>query len=106
MGAARARPVRLLRRPEAIEATALVPDDPPVQFRWRGLAHRVRRAEGPERIANEWWRAPASEDEDEADLIRDYYRVETADGRRFWIFRAGLHGGARPPRWYLHGFFG
>jgi protein ImuB len=101
-----ARPVRLLRRPEAIEATALVPDDPPVQFRWRGLAHRVHRAEGPERIANEWWRAPASEDEDEADLIRDYYRVETMDGRRFWIFRAGLHGGVRPPRWYLHGFFG
>ena len=29
-----------------------------------------------------------------------------SDGARFWIFRAGLHGGDRMPRWYLHGLFG
>ena len=45
------RPVRLFRRPEPLEdVTALLPDDPPLQFRWRGRLHRVRRAEGPERI--------------------------------------------------------
>ena len=29
---------------------ALTPDEPPRQFRWRGRVHRIRLAEGPERI--------------------------------------------------------
>lgn len=94
------RPIRLLRRPEEIEVIAPVPDDPPIRFSWRGVAHRVRAATGPERIAAEWWRGKSS------DPVRDYYRVEDADGARFWIFRAGLHGEDRLPRWYLHGLFG
>jgi protein ImuB len=96
------RPLRLLRRPEPIEATAPVPDDPPVLFRWRGALHRVRAASGPERIAAEWWRRTPDEGRPESDLIRDYYRVEDTDGARFWIFRAGLEG---MPRWFLHGLF-
>jgi protein ImuB len=100
----RPRPVRLFRRPEPIEALAEVPDNPPALFRWRGRVHRVRRAEGPERLAQEWWRAP--EDETGPDKVRDYYRVEDAEGRRFWIFRAGLYGPGAPPRWWLHGLFG
>jgi protein ImuB len=96
------RPLRLLRRPEPIEATAPVPDDPPVLFRWRGALHRVRAASGPERIAAEWWRRTPDESRPESDLIRDYYRVEDTDGARFWIFRAGLQG---MPRWFLHGLF-
>ena len=40
-----------------------------------------------------------------ADAIRDYYRVEDEEGRRFWLFRAGLHGHDRPPRWFVHGVF-
>jgi len=102
------RPIRLLRRPEPIEATAPVPDDPPVLFRWRGALHRVRAAAGPERIAAEWWRrAPRSERDGvaETDLVRDYYRVEDTEGARFWLFRAGQHGGGRTPQWYLHGLF-
>ncbi|MGH6987911.1 MAG: Y-family DNA polymerase [Caulobacteraceae bacterium] len=102
--AARPRPVRLLARPEPIEAMAPVPDDPPVLFRWRGKAHRVRRAEGPERLAQEWWRAPF-EKRDPA-RIRDYYQVEDEAGFRFWIFRAGLYDSQTSPRWWLHGFFG
>jgi protein ImuB len=94
------RPIRLLRRPEEIEVIAPVPDDPPIRFSWRGVAHRVRAAAGPERIAAEWWRGRSS------DPARDYYRVEDSDGARFWIFRAGLHGEDRMPRWYLHGLFG
>ena len=38
------------------------------------------------------------------DAIRDYYRVEDEEGRRFWLFRAGLPGGP-PPRWFVHGVF-
>jgi len=105
-GPATPRPIRLLRRPEAIEVIAPVPDDPPIRFSWRGVAHRVRAAAGPERIAAEWWRGRQSGRRPETDLIRDYYRVEDSDGARFWIFRAGLHAADRMPRWYLHGLFG
>jgi protein ImuB len=100
------RPIRLFRRPEEIEVIAPVPDDPPIRFSWRGVAHRVRAAAGPERIAAEWWRGRRSGKRPETDLIRDYYRVEDSDGARFWIFRAGLHAPDRTPRWYLHGLFG
>jgi len=101
----RPRPARLLRRPEAIEVTAKLPDDPPVQFRWRGKSRRVRLAEGPERIGQEWWRQAF--DEVGPGKVRDYYRVEDETGERFWIFRAGLYGdGETAPRWWLHGLFG
>ncbi|HJT08072.1 MAG TPA: DUF6504 family protein, partial [Stellaceae bacterium] len=79
---------------------AQVPDDPPAFFRWRRREHRVRRAEGPERILGEWWRGGA-----EAQELRDYYRVEDEKGRRFWLFRAGLYQSEVPPRWFLHGLF-
>ena len=92
------RPVRFLRRPEPVDAVAPVPDDPPLMFRWRKIMHRVRRADGPERIAGEWWR--------DASEPRDYYRVEDHDGRRFWLYRDGLHRPDRPARWFLHGVFG
>jgi len=94
-----ARPPRLLVRPEPIEAIALVPDDPPRQFRWRGRTHQVRRADGPERIAPEWWRRDGAP--------RDYYRIEDSEGGRFWVYRDGLYDApqAAEPRWYLHGLF-
>lgn len=93
----RRRPARLLGRPEPVEAMAPVPDSPPVMFRWRNRAHRVVRADGAERIADEWWRRVAPE--------RDYYVVEDESGRRFWLFREGLYGADPPPRWYVHGVF-
>jgi len=97
------RPIRLFPRPEPIEATAPVPDDPPILFRWRGALHRVRAASGPERIAAEWWRRTPDSERAEEDHIRDYYRVEDSGGARFWIFRIGLEG---IPKWYVHGLFG
>jgi protein ImuB len=101
----RPRPTRLLRRPEAIEVMAKLPDDPPVQFRWRGKSRRVRLAEGPERIGQEWWRKAF--DDIGPGKVRDYYRVEDETGERFWIFRAGLYGdGEKAPKWWLHGLFG
>ena len=101
----RPRPLRLFNRPEPIEAIAPVPDDPPVFFRWRGAPHRVRRAEGPERLAMEWWRLPFDKAADPV-LVRDYYRVEDEAGARFWLFRAGLHAEGAPAKWWLHGLFG
>lgn len=100
----RPRPLRIFRRPEPVEATAPTPDDPPMLFRWRGRVHRVRRAEGPERLVEEWWCVPF----DRADPLkaRDYYQVEDEAGGRFWLFRAGFYGGAEPPTWWLHGLFG
>jgi protein ImuB len=106
-----ARPTRLLQRPEPIEVTAFVPDDPPMTFQWRRHAHRVVRAEGPERLADEWWQPRSDGSRPPANtvpLFRDYYRVEDKDGVRFWLFRDGPYGtpanGQPSARWYLHGF--
>ena len=96
------RPIRLFDPPEPVEAFWLLPDDPPFRFSWRRRRHRVTRADGPERIAEEWWRPEGS---GAVDAVRDYYRVEDEEGRRFWLFRAGLHGGDHKPRWFVHGVF-
>jgi protein ImuB len=95
-----ARPLRLFEPPEPIETLAEVPDGTPLRFRWRRALHEVARAEGPERIAPEWWRAAPDAP------ARDYYRLEDSHGWRFWVFRDGLHGmDEAPPRWFLHGLF-
>ena len=100
-GAPPARPLTLFEPPQWIEAIAEVPDGPPLRFRWRRMLHEVARAEGPERIAPEWWRAG-----DAAPATRDYYRVENAGGHRFWIFREGLFEDTNArPRWFIHGLF-
>jgi len=98
------RPTRLFRRPEPIEVIAKLPDDPPLRFTWRGRPHRVRAAEGPERIGQEWWRGDF--DDTGPGKIRDYYRVEDEAGGRFWIYRQGLYGDGDMPKWWLHGLFG
>lgn len=96
----RPRPIRILRTPEPVEVTATVPDGPPVRFRWRRALHDVARAEGPERIAPEWWLEEAAAE------TRDYFRVEDAAGRRYWLYREGLYGTSpRTPRWFMHGLF-
>ena len=99
------RPLRLFRRPEPLEAVvALTPDDPPRQFEWRKRLRRIRQAEGPERIGDEWWRKEIGEVR--TDAVRDYYRVEDQEGQRFWVFREGLYAPGETPRWFLHGLFG
>ena len=96
-----ARPIRLLSRPEPIEVTAAVPDYPPKQFRWRRVTRKIRRAEGPERIAPEWWQEPQGK---QPGGTRDYYRVEDESGARFWLYRDGQYDDAGGPRWYIQGF--
>jgi protein ImuB len=144
------RPVRILSSPERVTVMAEVPDGPPLRFIWRRVPRTVTRADGPERIAPEWWThiaapqtPPALEGQarqwltpkmdpraDAAQIAhvrsgleamldapsepvkllpraRDYYRVEDAAGRRYWLFREGLYGDGRggPPEWYVHGLF-
>jgi len=95
------RPIRLFARPEPIEAIAEVPDGPPVRFKWRRVMHEVAHAEGPERIAMEWWR-----DDSGRALTRDYFRVESKGGARAWVYREGLYEReTTAPRWFLHGLF-
>jgi len=92
------RPIQMFDPPQPIRITmAEVPDGPPRKFAWRKREHHVARAEGPERIAPEWWRKPGA-------ATRDYYRVEDTEGRRFWLFRAGAYG-QETPGWFLHGVF-
>ncbi len=95
------RPLHLFDPPHRVEVIAQVPDGPPRRFRWRRQMHDVVAHEGPERIASEWWRR-----RDMRGLTRDYFRVEDAQGRRFWLFRHGLYGAEKAnPDWYLHGLF-
>lgn len=95
------RPVRLFVRPQPVDAIAPVPDDPPLLFRWRAKLHRIRHADGPERVAGEWWRSGTPAEAE----IRDYYRVEDEAGQRFWLYREGLYHPEKTPRWFLHGLF-
>ncbi len=93
------RPLRLLRQAEPVEAVAEVPDGPPITFRWRRVLYRVARAEGPERIAPEWWH-------EDNGPPRDYFRVEDEAGHRYWLYRHGVYdNGERMPGWYMHGIF-
>lgn len=94
------RPVELFDPPQRVEVMAEVPDGPPRRFRWHRRLHDVVRAEGPERIAAEWWHRV-----DDHGLTRDYYRVEDSSGGRFWLFRHGLYEERRTPGWFVHGRF-
>lgn len=120
------RPLRLLPVPELVAINAEVPDGLPASMIWRRERYRIEKASGPERLGAEWWRTgqrlqlvppePPKKDEPppyipdlalfEPDAVtRDYYVVEDAKGRRFWIYRHGFHRQGELAVWYLHGFF-
>ncbi len=95
------RPLRLFFRPLAIEVRSgelpiVFMDGSPHRdirsFHHAGVDHVVVRCQGPERIETGWWRG--------ADVQRDYYLVETADGTRWWLFHR-----FSDERWFLHGCF-
>lgn len=92
----RLRPLQILSTPERIEVTAPIPDYPPMLFLYKNKIHKIVRADGPERIEQEWWLQQGQH--------RDYYRVEDEDGCRYWIFRLG-HYSDTTYQWFIHGFF-
>ncbi len=99
------RPLRLLTRPEPIEAVAEVPDGPPLRFRWRRALHEVIAAEGPERIEGAWW----SEHGGPARAIISASRTKRACASG--CFAPGStaistrRARRRAPTWFLHGMF-
>jgi protein ImuB len=93
----RPRPLELLTKPEAIKVTAPIPDYPPMFFEYRGTMHKIKKADGPERIEQEWWLQEGQH--------RDYYVVEDEEGKRYWLFRLGHYDAEKTYGWYIHGFF-
>lgn len=90
------RPIHLLTKPEPIEVTVPLPDYPPILFIHKKKVYKLTKADGPERIEQEWWLEDGE--------ARDYYRVEDDQGARYWLFRLGQYGKGTP-QWFLHGFF-
>jgi protein ImuB len=93
----RPRPLQVLSVPEKIEVTAPIPDYPPMMFRYKSKLHKIIRADGPERIEQEWWIQEGRH--------RDYYAVEDEEGCRYWIFRSGHYDAEKTYQWFIHGFF-
>src|SRR5690606_3960091 len=94
---ARPRPTRVLAQPEPIEVSAPIPDYPPMLFRYQGEMHPIKKADGPERIAREWWMDTGEH--------RDYFTVEDEKGQRYWLFRSGHYQEGQRCQWFIHGFF-
>lgn len=86
------RPLRLFDPPQPIEVVGIALDGPPALFHYQRRRHRVARWFGPERIETGWWRGESSR--------RDYYRVETEAGSRWWLFRR-----LQDRCWFLQGTF-
>ncbi len=94
--AGKLRPLHVLKQPERIDVTAPIPDYPPMVFIYKSKVHHIKRADGPERIEQEWWLQQGQH--------RDYYRVEDEEGNRYWLFRLG-HYHDKTYQWFIHGFF-
>jgi protein ImuB len=90
------RPLHLLPKPEEIRVSVPMPDYPPLLFYYQGKVHTIKKADGPERVEQEWWI--------EQGLYRDYYCVEDESGARYWLFRLGDYNRG-DPKWFIHGFF-
>ncbi len=84
------RPLCLLPEPQPIDVMAVVPDGPPSAVFLEGSRKVITQCWGPERIESGWWRGPS--------IRRDYYRIETQEGGRYWIFRQ-----IPEQTWFLHG---
>jgi protein ImuB len=92
----RQRPIQLLKKPEHIDVTAPIPDYPPMLFKYKNRLYKINKADGPERIEQEWWIQEGQH--------RDYYSVEDEEGQRYWLFRLG-HYSDDKYQWFIHGFF-
>ena len=87
----------LIFAPEAIAGASVgAGATPPPRFVWRRMALQTARATGPERIAPEWW----LDDPAWRSGLRDYWKLETLQGRRLWLFHT-----PQAPGWYVQGEF-
>lgn len=86
------RPLYLMAQPIALESDIVASNGSPSRFQYGGEQYVVSRYWGPERIETGWWR--------QRGVQRDYYRVETSQGFRFWMFRC-----LQDECWFLHGAF-
>ncbi len=86
------RPLRLFPEPVPVEVFSVVPHGPPIRLLWGNRDQQIVHCEGPERIETGWWRFPA--------VHRDYFRADTEDGQRLWLFHARDEGS-----WFVHGEF-
>ena len=89
---AAARPLAIKSRPVLITVLTAITEGPPIRFRWEGREYVVSRSWGPERIATGWWRSTP--------IHRDYYRIETDQGQRLWLFYRN-----QDQAWFLQGEF-
>lgn len=89
------RPITLFP-PEPVTAA---PGTPPTRFRWRRMHFTTLRAAGPERITPEWW----FDDPAWRSGLRDYWRIETQEGPRLWLFTTPQLDSASD--WYVQGEF-
>ncbi|MBI3467643.1 MAG: hypothetical protein HY000_31935, partial [Planctomycetes bacterium] len=85
------RPLLMEPRPVPLQVFSVAPQGPPMRFCFHGRQHRILQTWGPERIQTGWWRGSY--------IRRHYYRVQTEEGNRFWLFR-------RQGEWFLQGVFG
>lgn len=87
------RPITLFP-PESVRTGGLLqPGRPPAAFVWRRMRLTTLRATGPERIAPEWW----FDDPAWRSGLRDYWRIETREGPRLWLFHT-----PQAPVWPSH----
>lgn len=91
------RPVTIFPpEPVTPEPVAPASGHPPAGFRWRRMRFTTLRAHGPERIAPEWW----FDDLAWRSGLRDYWRIETQEGPRLWLFHT-----PQDPAWCVQGEF-
>lgn len=85
------RPLALFRAPRPVSRVVCGADGRPRRFQYGSRWCAIVAVAGPERIVAGWWRGRTT--------ARDYYRVQTSSGGRYWLFRS------RDRRWYVHGRF-
>lgn len=90
------RPIRLFPPEPVLMAATPASGHPPASFRWRRMRFSTLRAAGPERITPEWW----FDDPAWRSGLRDYWRIETREGPRLWLFHTPQH-----PSWWAQGEF-
>ena len=90
------RPITIFPPEMVLNASGQSPGNPPARFRWRRMWLTTLRAQGPERITPEWW----FDDPAWRSGMRDYWRVETREGPRLWLFHT-----PQSPGWQVAGEF-